>query len=95
MFEDTMRTHTTNDPLRIILADDHLAVRASATRTQHRVAPLDERTQFAALSEREREVLILVAEGYSATEIGERLLISPKTVETHKQQVWEKLAQQC
>jgi len=43
------------------------------------------------LTERERDVLVHVAGGYSASEIGERLFISPKTVETYKQRITEKL----
>jgi DNA-binding NarL/FixJ family response regulator len=51
----------------------------------------DERERVQALSERERDVLVLVAGGYSASEIGERLFISPKTVETYKQRISEKI----
>jgi two-component system response regulator NreC len=36
-------------------------------------------------------VLVLVAEGHSASGIGERLGLSPKTVETYKQRVCDKL----
>ena len=36
-------------------------------------------------------MLVLVAGGYSASEIGEKLFISPKTVETYKQRITEKL----
>ena len=43
------------------------------------------------LTERERDVLVHVAGGYSASEIGEKLFISPKTVETYKQRITEKL----
>jgi two-component system response regulator NreC len=43
------------------------------------------------LSAREREVLVFTAEGFSATEIGERLEISPKTVDTYRQRLMEKL----
>lgn len=50
-----------------------------------------EREQFERLTERERDVLRLVAQGYSAPEIGERLFISPKTVDTYKQRIHEKL----
>ena len=50
-----------------------------------------ERERFERLTPRERDVLRLVAEGYSAPEIGERLFISPKTVDTYKQRVNEKL----
>ena len=54
--------------------------------------PPDERSQFEKLTHRERAVLQLVAEGYSAPEIGEKLFISPKTVDTYKQRINEKLA---
>jgi len=44
-----------------------------------------------ALSEREREVLQLVAEGRSSKEIADLLSISPATVETHRAHVLQKL----
>jgi two-component system, NarL family, response regulator NreC len=50
-----------------------------------------ERERFEKLTEREREVLRLVGLGYSAPEIGKRLVISPKTVDTYKQRIQEKL----
>jgi len=50
-----------------------------------------EREQYARLTERERDVLRYVAQGFSAPEIGEKLFISPKTVDTYKQRVQEKL----
>nr|WP_275580723.1 response regulator transcription factor [Aquibacillus albus] len=43
------------------------------------------------LSDREKEVLTLIAKGYSNKEIGEQLVISVKTVETHKSNLMEKL----
>lgn len=46
---------------------------------------------WAALSEREREVLILVARGHTSAEIAERLALSPKTVETYRLRGMEKL----
>lgn len=45
----------------------------------------------AALSPREQEVLRLVAWGYTAKEIAERLSVSVKTVESHKARMMEKL----
>jgi DNA-binding NarL/FixJ family response regulator len=47
--------------------------------------------RYNSLTQRERDVLRLVAQGYSAPEIGEQLFISPKTVDTYKQRVNEKL----
>ena len=43
------------------------------------------------LSPREREVLELIAEGLSAPDIGKRLHVSPATVKTHLQGLYEKL----
>lgn len=43
------------------------------------------------LSLREREVLQLVAEGKSSMEIGEQLFLSPKTVETYRSRLMQKL----
>jgi DNA-binding NarL/FixJ family response regulator len=43
------------------------------------------------LSTREREVFPLLADGMSVKEIAERLCISPKTVESHKYNIMEKL----
>jgi two-component system nitrate/nitrite response regulator NarL len=43
------------------------------------------------LSEREAEVLRLIADGLSAPEIGARLFISASTVKTHIRKVFEKL----
>jgi two-component system response regulator NreC len=54
-------------------------------REPERESPLDR------LSAREREVLTLAAEGYSSTEIGERLGISGKTVETYRERLMDKL----
>lgn len=50
-----------------------------------------DRERFEKLTERERDVLRLTAQGYSAPEIGEKLFISPKTVDTYKQRIQEKL----
>jgi len=44
------------------------------------------------LSEREADVLRLTAEGYSNSEIGAQLYLSPKTVDTYRQRIMEKLA---
>ena len=46
---------------------------------------------YQTLSEREREVLKLTAEGYTAQEIADRLVLSPKTVDTYRQRVMDKL----
>jgi DNA-binding CsgD family transcriptional regulator len=44
-----------------------------------------------ALSRREREILKFVAEGKSSREIGERLMISSKTVDTYRSRLMRKI----
>jgi len=46
---------------------------------------------YESLSEREKEILALIAMGYSNKDIAEKLVISVKTVETHKSNLMEKL----
>lgn len=43
------------------------------------------------LTAREREVLQLIAEGSSAKEVADRLKVSPKTIETHRANLYAKL----
>ena len=57
----------------------------SLGRLKDRDKPLGE------LSVREREVLQLLAEGHTVKVIGEKLAISPKTVESHKYNIMSKL----
>lgn len=66
-------------------------------RDQERHAEQAERTRVedrvSRLTPREREVLVLIADGLQNREIGERLGISPRTVEVYKARMMEKL--QC
>jgi DNA-binding NarL/FixJ family response regulator len=63
------------------------AARTGAKVLRRREEHASERNQFAMLSEREQEILRLIAAGYSSVEIGGQLSISPKTVDTYKQRV--------
>ena len=46
---------------------------------------------YKTLTPREREVLQLVAEGYTSAQIAEKLFISPRTAETHRSNLMAKL----
>ena len=67
------------------------ATRALAQGIMRKSEHADERDKYEQLTERERDVLRYVAGGFSAPEIGEKLFISPKTVDTYKQRINEKL----
>jgi len=51
----------------------------------------DGRDPYEQLTDREKEVLKLVAEGYTAREIADMLFVSPKTVEWYKTSLMNKL----
>lgn len=67
------------------------AARVLASRARPREAGEDQRRLLATLSEGEREVLRLLAEGHSAAVIAERLAINPKLVEAFRHRLSEKL----
>jgi len=67
------------------------AARTLAKELKRRESHQHDRDQFNALTDRERDIVRYIAAGYSAPEIGEKLHISPKTVDTYKQRVGEKI----
>lgn len=81
------------------------AVRAVSSGRRYLSPPLSERViesflsktepaagdSYETLTDREREVLHLAAEGRTNSEIADRLFISPRTVETHRAHLMQKL----
>lgn len=64
---------------------DYLRAGLRAPMAQEAIVGLQE------LSERERKVLTLAAQGYTAVQAGEKLFLSPKTVETYRSRAMRKL----
>jgi len=64
-----------------ILIDDYI----------HQQGAIEAKSPLETLSQREREVLQLVAEGKSSADIAEILYLSPKTVETYRSRLMQKL----
>lgn len=59
-----------------------------------RVRHGEESDSYSSLTEREREVLRLIAEGYTNQEIAGKLILSPSTVQTYRSRLMEKLSLQ-
>jgi len=82
-----------------------LAIRRAISGQRYLSPPLSERAidvylesatgqildPFETLTNRERQILHLAAEGFSSTEIANRLVISTRTVETHRSRMMRKL----
>jgi DNA-binding NarL/FixJ family response regulator len=86
------------DGIRTVAAGDALlsptATRALITRflsTAEPGTPTASTERLAALTAREREVMVLAAEGRSNAEIAHHLVVSPLTVRTHIQRAMTKL----
>ena len=67
------------------------AVRQHVRSRERHQANQQAREQYTQLSEREREVLGLIVEGLTNKEIGRALGLSPRTVETHRANLFAKL----
>jgi RNA polymerase sigma factor (sigma-70 family) len=71
------------------------AVEAAFARERERASREEESGRrealLARLTQREREVVLLLAEGLHNVEVAERLAISPRTVEVHKARIMAKL----
>lgn len=103
---ETLRAGATGYLLKEAQASElFLAVRSAAAGRRFLSPPLSERAIDAylartqetafdglqALTEREREILVLAAAGRSSTQIASQLIISPRTVETHRANLMRKL----
>ena len=78
--------------------DDEALLEALQNAVRHHVrsrernnADREARDRYALLSEREREVLGLIVAGLTNKEIGRALTLSPRTVETHRANLFAKL----
>lgn len=65
-----------------------------ASETSIDLVPDPDRPQKITLTKRELDVLKLIAQEYSGTEIAEKLFIAPTTVETHRKHLMQKLGVQ-
>ena len=80
--------------IRTVIQDQtYLSPKVASTVIQDYMKHLskDEASVFTTLTDREREVLQLLAEGKSTKQIASDLFVSVKTIETHRQNIMNKL----
>jgi len=86
-------THTSLlQAIRVVLKGErYLHPTAATAVVESLTGDQTEAEQFGLLSEREQEVLRLIAMGFTSREIGGQLHLSPKTIDTYRQRAMEKL----
>ena len=48
-------------------------------------------SEFRVLTQRQRQILQLLAEGYTTKEIADQLALSPRTIESHRSHIMERV----
>jgi two-component system, NarL family, response regulator NreC len=86
-------THTSLlEAIRVVLRGERFLHPTAATALMESISnKQSDAEKFAALSEREQDVLRLSVLGFTSREIGEQLFISPKTADTYRQRAMDKL----
>jgi DNA-binding NarL/FixJ family response regulator len=74
-----------------VFVDARSSTTTSGTTTAQPAAAIQAKSQFDTLSAREKEVLVLIAQGHTNQAVADRLDLSVKTVESYRSRLTEKL----
>ena len=77
--------------IRHVAAGGHYLSARAAPLVRDRLRGLDERPPHQRLTVREHQIMLMIVKGMSVTDIGEEMMISVKTVSTHRTNLLEKL----
>ncbi|MBK8428125.1 MAG: response regulator transcription factor [Lewinellaceae bacterium] len=89
LFKNTSLDELSDAIRRVAAGDTYFSSEVALTLLKS--TPNPDSPLLALLSERETEILKLVAQGLSSAEIGRQLFISPRTVDTHRNNIIHKL----
>ena len=91
LLKDSAGSEVVDAVCRVHAGERYLTRKISDTLIDGYVREYQAKSPLESLSPRERQVLQLVAEGMSSSAIAERLELSPKTVETYRSRLMQKL----
>lgn len=74
-----------------VFVDARSSTTTSGTSTLQPAAAIQAKSQFDTLSAREKEVLVLIAQGHTNQAVADRLDLSVKTIESYRSRMMEKL----
>ncbi len=79
------------DAIRTVMLGERVFSRSVLNRLEGKAAESRAEEPPVSLTKREEEIVALVAKGLTSQEIGKKLFISPRTVETHRARIMDKL----
>jgi DNA-binding NarL/FixJ family response regulator len=79
------------EAIRTVMLGERVFSRSVLNQLEGRVAENRADEPPVSLTKREEEIVTLVAKGLTSQEIGKKLFISPRTVETHRARIMDKL----
>ncbi|WP_428661185.1 response regulator transcription factor [Runella sp.] len=88
LFKNTSKSELSETIRKVAQGDIYFSSEVAAVLVHSSHSPAN--ALFEQLSQRELEILKLIAEGYSSPEIGEKLFISPRTVDIHRNNLIQK-----
>ena len=77
--------------IRHVAAGGHYLSARAAPLVRDRLRGVDERPAHQRLTVREHQIMLMIVKGMSVTEIGEEMMISVKTVSTHRTRILKKM----
>jgi DNA-binding NarL/FixJ family response regulator len=77
--------------IHLVAGGGHYLSARAAPLVRDRLRGLDERPPHQRLTVREHQIMLMIVKGMSVTDIGEEMMISVKTVSTHRTNLLEKL----
>lgn len=91
VIKDALGTELISAVQTVLSGKQYLSPSITVALANSSVTEASSRSPLETLSAREREVLHRTVEGYSSVEIGRQLSLSPKTVDTYRSRLMEKL----
>ena len=77
--------------IRTVILGDRVFSRSILSLLEGKSEPVQDDQPPVSLTRREEEIVVLVAKGLTSQAIAQRLFISPRTVETHRARIMDKL----
>lgn len=91
LFKNAAISELTDAILKVAAGQTYFSSEVTMLLLSQNTKAVSQNRELELLSEREIEIIKLICEGLSSVEIGDKLFISPRTVDTHRNNILQKL----